>query len=483
MKVSSALKVGLFTTLNIVLNAATLGCYVWLEGRVRKGVFMNWAKRNRYRPKRLSWPSIEEELVKLVKNSRSVRVYGSGHSFNGGVVSEETLVSLDDYSGLLWREVEKKQIAVKGGTRVRDVVKMLLEDGLAFRALPSHDAQSIGGVLSTDVHGTGNVLGIGEKWGFVSQSVVRLKLVDGRGEVHECEPSDDLFKAAIGGIGAVGVISEVIIEGVERFNIEQKVRTMNVSFVESNLDRLLQENDHLSLYLFPFTDKCRVNTWNRTDKKRSTLGDLREFLRISTDALGAAWVGGFLAYAGLLSTLSPLIYGVERGSNLVLESNEAFNRTIYHLHQELEFAVPFEDTFEVCRRFINLYEELYRADKLPYTLFEVRFTPVHDRTLIGAGRGRCSTWIDLVCNDSYGFEKYYAAAEELAKEIGARPHLGKYCDSFAREDMAKFHQESFTKFLDLVEEYDPNRKFANDFTRGLFGHHVPLQVRGGASTP
>ena len=461
-------RVALLTPLNILLNAVTLGGYVWLEGSVHRGVFSNWARRFRYAPGRFVRPTTEEEIVELVKNSRSLRVFGSGHSFNGGVVSDETLVSLDDYSGLVWKDRHTKRLAVKGGTRVREIVRLLLDEGLAFRALPSHDAQSIAGILSTDVHGTGNVLGTGKDWGFVSQSVVGLKLIDGKGNVHECGPADDLFKAAIGGVGAVGIISEVVVEGVERFDVEQRVHTEDVSFLKNNLDRLLRENDHLSVYLFPFTDRCRINTWNHTSKRRSVLGDLREFVRTSVDALGAAWVGNLIAYTGRLSSLSPLVYGVERGSHLVLESNKAFNRTIYHLYQELEFTVPFEDTFEASRRFIDLYEDMYPSG-LPYALFEVRFTPEHDRTLIGAGRERRSTWIDLVCDDSPGFERYYAAAEELMKEIGARPHLGKYCEGFGKEDLAKLHGDRFEKFLELMEEHDPDRKFANDFTRRVFG--------------
>jgi FAD/FMN-containing dehydrogenase len=469
MKLFGYLRVASFTTLNIVLNAATLGRYVWLEGSVGNGVFKNWAKRFRYKPRRFARPTTQGEIAELVRGSSSVRVFGSAHSFNEGVVSDEVLVSLDDFKGPIWKDRHTKRIAVKGGTRVREVVKLLFDEGLAFRALPSHDAQSIAGILSTDVHGTGNVLGTGEEWGFVSQSVVGLKVVDGKGEAHECEPSDDLFKAAIGGVGAVGIISEVVVEGVERFNVEQRVRTMDVSFVEDNLDRLLRENDHLSLYLFPFTHRCRINTWNRTDKKRSVLGDLREFVRTSVDALGAAWVGNFLAYAGLLGTLSPLVYGIERGSHLVLESNKAFNRTIYHLHQELEFTVPFEDAFEACRRFIGLYERMYPSG-LPYALFEVRFTPEgHDRTLIGAGRERRSAWIDLVCNDSDGYERYYAEAQELVRKLGARPHLGKFCEGFGEEDLARLHGDRFARFLELVKEHDPDRKFANRFTRRLFG--------------
>lgn len=216
MKLVSYLKVAFATTFNIILNALTLGRYVWLEGRVRKGVFRNWARRFRYSPKNFVQPATEAEIVELVKNSKSLRVFGSAHSFNSGVVVDDTLVSLDRYSGVIWKDLQKKQLAVRAGTRVRDVVKALLDERLAFAAQPSHDAQSIAGILSTDVHGTG------KNWGFVSESVVKLKLLDGRGEIFECGPTDDLFRAAIGGVGAVGIILEVVVQGVDRFNVEQK---------------------------------------------------------------------------------------------------------------------------------------------------------------------------------------------------------------------------------------------------------------------
>src|SRR5215217_8099134 len=169
MKVFGYLRVVGLTTLNIVANGATLGRYVWLEGRVEGGVFRNWARRFRYAPKKFVKPNTEQEIIGLIQNARRVRVFGSGHSFNAGVVSDEVLMSLDDYSGLVWKDLDKKQLAVKGGTRVRDVVDLLLDEGFAFSALPSHDAQSIAGILSTDVHGTGR------EWGFVNESVVGLK--------------------------------------------------------------------------------------------------------------------------------------------------------------------------------------------------------------------------------------------------------------------------------------------------------------------
>ncbi len=455
---------GLTTTLNIIIYALTFGNYLWLEGRVRGGTFSNWLREFRYRPRRFIQPTTEEEIVDLIKNSTGLRVFGAGHSFNNGVVADDTLVSLDRYSGVIWKDLEKKQVALRGGTRVRDVSKLLLREGLAFENLPSHDAQSIAGIISTDVHGTGR------KWGFVSQEVESIKLIDGKGEVHVCEPSDDLFKAAIGGIGACGIITEVVVKAVDRFNVEQKVELSKWSIVKENLDDLLDQNVHMSLYLFPFTDKCQINTWNPAkDKQKSFLGPLRESVSISMDALAAAWFGNLMAYWRFFPWFSSCAHSLKRGTDLVMESYKAFNRTIYHLHQELEFAVPFENTIEVCDRFKKLYEEMYHHEKLPYTILEVRFTPAgHDRTLIGPGRERRSTWIDLLANDSHGFEKYFAAAEVLMKEVGARPHPGKFNESFRKGDLMKLHGDHFVKFLDLATEHDPERKFANDFTRRLF---------------
>jgi hypothetical protein len=467
-------KVGVATTLNVVLYSASWKNHVHLEGRVVGGVFRNWIGHYRYTPTGFFRPTTEAQIVELVKGSRSLRVFGAGHSFNDGVVSDGALVSLDKYRGEIRREdLGKNQVAVRGGTRVRDVVDLLSKKGLAFEALPSHDAQSIAGILSTDVHGTDR------ECGFVSESIVSLRLVDGKGDVHECRPSDDLFKAAIGGVGAVGIITEVVVQGVERFSVEQQVRMEDLSFdaedAEKDFDRLVEryrnKYEHFSLYLFPFVDKCQVNTWKPTDRQQTPLGELREFISHSKDALAAAWGGNLITYTGLLRFLR-LVYGLREGTDLVLDSAQAFNRTMYHLHQELEFTVPFESTFETCKALIGCYKDLYRQSKLPFTIIEVRFTPGdHDRTLIGAGRERHSAWIDLICNDSPGYERYYAEAEELMRRIGtARPHLGKYCRSFGKADMARLHGDNFTKFLKLVEEHDPHGKFANGFTRRLFGH-------------
>jgi len=106
---------GWTTTLNIILNALTGLKYLWLEGRVTGGYFHNWAHRFRYKPKKYALPKTEAEIIDLIRNNESVRLFGAGHSFNIGVESDDVLVSLDDYTGILNYDEPKMQMTVRAG--------------------------------------------------------------------------------------------------------------------------------------------------------------------------------------------------------------------------------------------------------------------------------------------------------------------------------------------------------------------------------
>ena len=68
MKFIDYFRVGLATTYNIIVNALSLGRYLWLEGRVRNDVFRNWAGRFRHRPKQFIQPNSEKEIVELTQS-------------------------------------------------------------------------------------------------------------------------------------------------------------------------------------------------------------------------------------------------------------------------------------------------------------------------------------------------------------------------------------------------------------------------------
>ena len=164
---------------------------------------------------------------------------------------------------------------------------------------------------------------------------------------------------------------------------------------------------------------------------------------------------------------------MQKLSHLVLRSFEAFNRSVYHQHEELEFAVAAEVAFDALAELVQLYEASYARQRLPFTVFEVRHTPEgHDRTLIGPGRGGPTIWIDVVCNETRGFEAFYREAVAVMRRYDSQPHLGKWADEFRPDDLARAHGERFARFLELRERFDPQRRFDNRSPRGCSGREA-----------
>lgn len=304
----------------------------------------------------------------------------------------------------------------------------------------------------------------------LSDAVIGMRLVDGRGDVHELGPDDELFRAAVGGMGAVGVITRLTVQCVEAFDLRQRTIVETRDWAEEHLDELLAETDHLSFYAYPFTRLLHVHTWQATAAPRAIAGPLREFGHHAAAALAASFLGDRYAHSKDLPDRAERVIAAQPASDLVLRSHHAFNRTLYHLHQELELAVPVDEVWDALDAVVGIYEDLYDDHDLPFLLIEVRFTPAgHDVTLLGAGAVRASAWLCLCCNQSGDVGAYFDAVETWMTGADARPHLGKWSETWSAEQLAGWHGERFERFQAVRAAHDPDGRFTNRFTERVLG--------------
>jgi L-gulonolactone oxidase len=451
------------TLANLVVYVVSRRRVLLLEGRWWRGYYANWSGDRRHRAD-LHLPETEEEVVEIVQASTSVRVVGAGHSFNDGLVSDGVTLALDALTGVISIDRAAKQATVWAGTRLRDLTRVLLAEGLAFEVLASHDAQSIAGLLSTDVHGTG-----GGRVHF-SDLVTSLRLVDGSGRIHDVGPTDESFRAAVGGIGAVGIITRVTVQCVRAFDLRQTSMVETRVWAESNLERLLSEHDHVSFYAYPFTDLVHVHLWDRTAAPRSPLGAYRESLNEAKAAAVVATIGDAMAHLGRLPKFAAAGMRMQAATNLVLRSHEAFSRSMYHLHQELEIAVPLERVWRDLDETLAIYERMYAQGRLPFLLVEVRFSPSgHDCSLLGPGVERASAWLCLCCNQSGAVGRYFDAVEDWLRTTDGRIHLGKWCEHLDVRDLTAMHGERLAAFQRVRADLDPHGRFVNPFVERLLG--------------
>lgn len=104
-------------------------------------------------PRMMLQPSTEQEVVAIVnqvrKDGRRLRVLGSGHSRSPLAVSDDLLVSICQLRGVVRVDKERKQVTVKGGTTLEELISVLHQHGLALSNLPAISDQTVAGTIAT----------------------------------------------------------------------------------------------------------------------------------------------------------------------------------------------------------------------------------------------------------------------------------------------------------------------------------------------
>ena len=458
-------------TLNLLVYVLSLGHKTLHEGHYSRlrGTWRNWSRVVTVRPQRYEAPETEEEICRIVRESSGLRAVGGGHTFNDSTSTEHTLLSLDRYNQVL--EVDRKQhrVRAQAGIRLRELTQVLARHGLALPVLGSTDAQSLAGLIATDLHGTG------QDHGFLSEQVLSLRIVNARGEAETFRRGSEVFHAAIGAIGTCGVVIEVELSCVPFYHLEKSIWVIPAAEVDRELERTLRSHDHVSFYYLAGVDveHARMNVWDHVGTYRplSRLQRLRKMVGEIFDMIFSGYLLGFsrsreqnrfLAALGLRLTRLMM-----HGRRSVYPASTGFGRKLFFRHDEIEFGVPFEQH----RQCLRAMQALLKRRGL-FAVIEVRFTPDKSQALIGPGVGRRTCYIELAPSMGYDSETITALfheAEDIFLAHGGQPHLGKA----TRKVDASMFGDRFARFQRARLRQDPEGKFTNAFTDQVLGVPEP----------
>lgn len=157
---------------------------------------------------------LQEVLGRAHQGSRPVRVRGNGHSMNGlaNPRDDEHLLLMGGCRHFaLRRDGSGASVTVGAGAAVWDVHRQLAGYGLGLKVLNDGGAAaaSVGGYLSAGGFGEPSRVH-GGFW----ESVRRVRLVDGRGEVHDLDREHPDFPWLFGSMGQLGVAHELELDVV-----------------------------------------------------------------------------------------------------------------------------------------------------------------------------------------------------------------------------------------------------------------------------
>jgi L-gulonolactone oxidase len=345
--------------------------------------------------------------------------------------------------------------------RLRELNRVLAGEGLAMPNLGDIDVQTISGAISTGTHGTGATLGC------LSTFVTALTLVTGDGSVLHCSAAEnpEVFAAARVGLGAVGVLTEVTLQCVDAFVLRAEERPERLADVFSRLTEHVEGNEHFELYWFPYTDRVQTKCNNRVPAADQPLGRFRGWL---DDEFLSNTVFGVACRVGRsVPALVPRIAAIEARALsarvYTAPSHEVFCTPRRVRFVEMEYGLPREALPEAFAGLRSI------VDSLPFKVIfpvEVRFTAADD-VWLSHGYGRDNAYVAIHQYVGMPYEPYFRAFEEVARDLGGRPHWGKL-HWRTRDDLRPAYPH-FDDFLAVRDRLDPGRVFGNGYTERIFG--------------
>jgi FAD/FMN-containing dehydrogenase len=204
----------------------------------------NWAGNITFSAPEFRRPSTLSELRAVVGRASRVRVLGTGHSFNDMADSPGTQVSLADLPPRVEFDSAAALVQVPAAMSYATLAARLDRQGFALRNLASLPHISVAGATATGTHGSGTANQS------LSAAVTGLQLVTAGGDVVELSRSADAsFPGAVVHLGALGVVTRLILAVVPAFEVAQRVyEDLPLEVLDDHFDALMTSGYSVSMF-------------------------------------------------------------------------------------------------------------------------------------------------------------------------------------------------------------------------------------------
>jgi FAD/FMN-containing dehydrogenase len=218
---------------------------------------------------RIVVPRSCEDVRRAVRDWPGVIAVGGGRYSMGGqmAIAHGLQIDMRQMNRLVWLRPETKTVRVEAGMRWRDLQDHIDGHQLSVRTMQTYANFTIGGAVSVNAHG--RYVGHGP----VGHSVRALQMVLADGEVVETDRQthSELFHAAVGGYGAVGVITEVELDLDDNLRIERRMTRMPLRDYPAWFEREVRPAAkacllHNADLLPPAFDEAWATNWCLSDK-------------------------------------------------------------------------------------------------------------------------------------------------------------------------------------------------------------------------
>lgn len=424
----------------------------------------NWAKTASATPRDVIAATDPAQIANIVTRARAdgrtVRMIGSGHSFTAAAVANDIMLTPGSLNQVRSVNAEAGRITVEAGIDLTTLCEQLDAHGLALTNMGDVRVQTMAGALQTGTHGSGRDSGT------FAEMVTELEIVlaDGSIVTVNKDQDPDLFNSARVGLGAFGIVTAITLAVEPRFRLHAHEFPATIDEVNENFDAWTAAHDHVEFYWFPHTDRCLVKHNDRTYDEAQPPGKFANWWEeqfLANTVYGAMCRLGRAA-PGYVPILNKVAGKVISERDYVNDSWLVFTSPRDVKFKEMEYSLPRTSLLPALTRIRKLIEDRHWRISFPV---EVRSVP-GDSAWLSPATERDTGYLAFHAFDRTDHD-WFVDVEAVLREYNGRPHWGKM-NTRSHDDLAPAYPR-WNDVLRVRDRVDPDRVFANDYTRKVLG--------------
>jgi decaprenylphospho-beta-D-ribofuranose 2-oxidase len=180
---------------------------------------------------------IRNIMTQAKRTGRKISMSGARHTMGGQIAAPNSLhLDMLKFDEIAYN-LPDRTITVQSGATWQQIQLELGKHGRAIRVMQDSNIFTVGGSLSSNVHGKD------PRFGSLIESVISFRILNADGQEVICSRAQnfDLFQAAIGGMGLFGVITEATLKTDENstynYQVVHKPRAEMIKFMEEQIRR------------------------------------------------------------------------------------------------------------------------------------------------------------------------------------------------------------------------------------------------------
>jgi len=416
----------------------------------------NWAGNLEYSTEKQYSATSLKNIQEFVRNRRSLKVLGTRHCFNNIADTTSEFLSMKATDQVVALDPSARTVTIESGMTYGQLCTYLDSRGWALHNLASLPHISVAGACSTATHGSG------EKNGNLSTAVSAIEMVNAAGEVIKLSRSRDgnMFRSAVVGLGALGVITKVALEIQPRFMMKQYVyESLPLSELREQFDAI--ESSAYSVSLFTDWQEKRINeVWLK----------IRESDEPTFDAPAQ-----FFGAKRATRNLHPIVALSAENCTEQMGVPGPWYERLPHFRMGFTPSAGKELQSEYFVSRQNAVDAILAVERVrekvgPHLLISEIRTIAADDLCMSPCYKQASVSIHFTWKQDWpAVQTLLPMIERELTPFHVRPHWGKLFTIPATELRARY--ERLPEFVETCRRYDPHGKFRNKFLNTyIFGN-------------